>query len=75
MEFILIHKALVPLPPEAGKAMLEFGRKVLTKPGEVVPGGKLIASYAARGQWTSVCIWLAASGPAFVYGTFPTWRP
>lgn len=57
MEFILIHKAIVPLPPEAGKAMFEFGRKLLAKPGEVVPGGKLIASYAARGQWTGVCIW------------------
>lgn len=57
MEFILIHRLIGPLPPEITKAAIEFAKKLLEKPGELVPGGKLIAAYGARCESLAVCIW------------------
>jgi len=57
MEVLLIHKPAGLLPPELMAASLEIGKRVMTNPGEIVPGGKLIASYSARGLSMIVCIW------------------
>ena len=57
MEFLLIHKPLGPLPPDLLKGVLGFTKQLITAPSRVVPGGKIIASYNARGQWLQVCIW------------------
>jgi hypothetical protein len=57
MEIILIHKPIGTLSPDTATAGLQLGRNAVTKPGEVVPGGKLIASYYARALWLIVCIW------------------
>lgn len=57
MEFILIHRPIGPLPPEFMKAGIEFAKKLLEKPEELVPGGKLIAAYGARCESLVVCIW------------------
>ena len=39
------------------KKALELGKKINTTPEEVVPGGKLIASYHAKCQGFILCIW------------------
>ena len=57
MEVLLIHKPIGMLPPEAWAASLEVGKRLMTKPEEIVPGGKMIASYSARGLSMIVCIW------------------
>lgn len=64
MEFILIHKPRGIILPEAMAATGEQIRKLLAKPDEFVPGGKLIASYGARGKSFAVCIWDAPSAEA-----------
>jgi uncharacterized protein with GYD domain len=64
MEFILIHKPLGIIPPEIMAGTLEQVGKLLAKPGDFVPGGKLIASYGARGKSLVVCIWEAPSAEA-----------
>lgn len=66
MEFILIHKPIGPLPPEALKTGLEFLKTLLASPSSVVPGGKIIAAYNARAQWLQVCIWEAPSAEALM---------
>ena len=38
-------------------AGMDMGKKLCAKPGEFVPGGKLIGSYMARGKNMLVCIW------------------
>ncbi len=57
MEVLLIHKPAGLLPPEMMAASLEIGKKLEASPGEIVPGGKMIASYSARGLSMIVCIW------------------
>lgn len=57
MEVILIHKPMGTLPPEMLTAGMELTQKVMAKPEEFVPGGKLIAAYFARSLWLAVCIW------------------
>jgi len=57
MEFILIHRPRGPLPLEISKQVAEFGKKINMTPGEVVPGGKLLASYHARCEDAVFCIW------------------
>jgi hypothetical protein len=57
MELILTHKPRGIIPPETMAAMAEQLKKLLAKPDSVVPGGKVIASYAARAKSFSVCIW------------------
>ena len=61
MEFILIHRSPRPLPPEIMKASFELGKKLNTKPEEVAPGCKLVASYHAKCQGLIFCIWDAPS--------------
>jgi hypothetical protein len=65
MEFILIHKPRGVIPPEVMKATIEQLSKLLAKPDDFVPGGKLIASYASRAKSFTVCIWDAPSAEAF----------
>ena len=57
MEVVLIHKPIGPIPPEMQKPNIDYTKNVLAKPESVVPGGKLVGSYQALGQWLSVCIW------------------
>ena len=61
MEFILIHKPLGIVPPEVMGGTLEQVGKLLAKPDDFVPGGKLIASYGARSKSFVVCVWEAPS--------------
>ena len=60
LEFILIHR-LRPVPPELMKRALELSKEFIADPSKVVPGGKLIASYAAYAQSVAVCIMEAPS--------------
>jgi len=66
MEFVLIHRALGPLPPEVMKRGLEFVKKLLAEPSKVVPGGKIIAAYTAYAQSLVVCIWEAPRVDALI---------
>jgi len=66
MEVLLIHKLIGVVPPEMMAAGLEIGKKILANPGEVVPGGKLIASYWARGISMGVCVWQVPSVEALM---------
>ena len=66
MEVLLIHKMMGVVPPEMMAASLEIGKKVITNPGEIVPGGKLIASYSARGLSMIICIWEVPSMEALM---------
>jgi hypothetical protein len=65
MEFILIHKPLGVISPEVMLRTMEQVRELLAKPDRFVPGGKLIASYGARGKSFVVCVWEAPSADAF----------
>jgi hypothetical protein len=38
MEFLLIHKLMGVVPPEMMTASIEMGKKLVAKPGELVPG-------------------------------------
>jgi hypothetical protein len=64
MEFIMIHKPQGVIPPEVMAGTLEQVGKLVARPGDYVPGGKLIASYGARGKSFVVCIWDAPSAEA-----------
>jgi hypothetical protein len=57
MEVLLIHKPIGMLPPEMWAAALDMGKKMEANPGEMAPGGKLLASYGARAKSTVFCIW------------------
>ena len=66
MEVLLIHKPIGMLSPEMWAAALEIGKKMEASPGEIVPGGKLIASYGARAKSTVFCIWEVPSMEALM---------
>ncbi len=66
MEVLLIHKPIGMLPPESWAALMEIGKKLETNPGELVPGGKLIAAYAARALSMIVCLWEVPSMEALM---------
>ena len=57
MEYVIIHRQLGPVPPEMMKMVVETAKQFAADPTKFVPGGKLIASYKARGQSMVVCIW------------------
>jgi len=57
MEVVCIHKPVSLMPPEMMAAGLELGKKIQAKPEEMIPGGKVIASYYARALWAIYCIW------------------
>lgn len=57
MEVILIHRPKGTPPPEVSMAAIDFVKKVFNAPGEFVPGGKLVASYATLNDMIVVCIW------------------
>ncbi len=67
MEFILTHTPRGIIPPDVMKATMEQISKLLAKPEDFVPGGKGIASYAARGKSFVVCIWDAPSSEALCH--------
>lgn len=64
MDYIIIHKPMSIIPPEVMAGTLEQVGKLLARPGDFVPGGKLIASYGARNKSFVVCIWDAPSAEA-----------
>ena len=66
MEIVVIHKPIGVVLPEMMTAGIELTRKLLAKPGEFVPGGKLIGSYYARCEWVVVCIWEVPTVEALV---------
>ena len=66
MEILLIHKLKGPVPPEMMAATIEIGKKLTLNPGELVPGGKLIAAYSVRALSMAVCIWEVPSVEALM---------
>jgi hypothetical protein len=66
MEFILIHEPRGIIPPEVMARNIEQVKKLIAKPGDFVPGGKLIASYAAPGKPLVICIWEVPNVEAFL---------
>jgi hypothetical protein len=38
-------------------AAIDYAKNILSTPGKIVPGGKLIASYATLNDMMLVCIW------------------
>ena len=66
MEVLLIHTPIGMLSPEMWAAALDMGKKMEANPGEIVPGGKLLASYGARAQSMVVCIWEVPSMEALM---------
>lgn len=61
MEYILIHTPNNNLTPQTMPAVIEMGKKVGANPGQFVPGGKMLASYAAKAKMFIVCLWEAPS--------------
>ena len=57
MEVLLVHKTVGVLPPEMMKTGMEMGRKLIAKPEEFVPRGKILYSVAALNSWMLVCLW------------------
>lgn len=57
MEFVLVHKPVGTIPPEMMKFVVEIAKKMMAKPEEFVPQGKMIASYYAISQQAVYCIW------------------
>ena len=66
MEVILIHKLRGLVPPEMLIGSIELGKKLIANPQELVPGGKIIAYYSARGFSMIVCIWVVPSVEALM---------
>ena len=66
MEVLLIHRLIGVVPPEMMAASIDIGKKLVVNPEEFVPGGKLIASYVARGLFLVVCIWEVPSMEALM---------
>ena len=65
MEVLLIHSPMT-VPPEMVAARIDISKKLLAKPGEFVPGGKLIAAYGARALSMAVCLWEVPSMEALM---------
>jgi len=57
MEFVLVHRPIGLMPPEAMKPFLETAKKLCANPQAFVPGSKLIGSYYAIGAQVIYCIW------------------
>jgi len=66
MDVLLIHRLIGVVPPEMMAASLEIGKKLNSNPDELVPGGKLIASYSARALSMIVCLWEVPSMEALM---------
>jgi hypothetical protein len=66
MEYILIHTPNNNLTPQTMLAVVEMGKKLGAKPGQFVPGGKLLASYAAKAKMFIVCLWEVSSIDALI---------
>jgi len=61
MDYICISKPRGVFTPEVLSTQIEWAKKILEKPGDFVPGGKVIASYAAHNKTLLVFIWDAPS--------------
>ena len=61
MEYICISKPRGIITPEVLSTQIEMAKKIVEKPGDFVPGAKLIASYAAHNKCLLVFIWDAPS--------------
>jgi hypothetical protein len=57
VEVVLIHKTVGVLPPDMMKTGVEMGKKMVAKPGEFVPKGKLKSTLAALNNWMIICFW------------------
>jgi hypothetical protein len=57
MEYILIHKPIGLLPPEAMKLTMEKAKQLSANVQAFVPGGNLIASYYAVAVQEIFCVW------------------
>jgi len=57
MEIIAIHTPNNLMTPDLMAASIEMGKKLMAKPGEFVPGGKLLAAYHARAKSVIFCLW------------------
>jgi hypothetical protein len=66
MEVLLIHRLNGVVPPEMMAASLEIGKKLNYNTEELVPGGKVIAAYAARALSMVVCLWEVPSMEALM---------
>ena len=66
MGVILIHKLRGIVPPEMLIGSIELGKKLIANPEDLVPGGKIIACYSARGFSMIVCIWEVSSVKALM---------
>ena len=74
----MIHRQLGPVPPEMMMKAMEMAKQLDTDPSKFVPGGKIIASYKARGQSMVVCIWdvpsMEALTPLIEQMNFAEWE-
>jgi hypothetical protein len=66
MEVLLIQRLIGVVPPEMMAASLEIGKKLNYNTEELVPGGKVIAAYAARALSMVVCLWEVPSMEALM---------
>ena len=57
MEYVLIHKPVGLLPPEAMKLTFDNAKKLMANTQAFVPGGKCTASYLAIGEQVMFCNW------------------
>jgi len=57
MEFILIHEPNNLMTPDMLAASVEMGKKLMAKPEELVPGGKMLFSYHGRNKSVVFCLW------------------
>jgi hypothetical protein len=57
MEYVLIHKPIGLLPPEAMKLTFENAKNLMANTNAFVPGGKCTASYMALGEQVIFCNW------------------
>jgi hypothetical protein len=59
MDFILIHTLRSTPTPQELAVMVEQTKMFLAKPGDFVPGGKLLISRVALNKGIFICIWNA----------------
>ena len=57
MEFVLMHKPIGMMPPEAMKPTLDMAKQLCANPQAFVAGGKIVASYYAIAAQEIFCIW------------------